>query len=98
MQVYPLGILVTTAARADLIAALVSRAAADGSCAAVFFTDAGVELLRDEAWLHQLAPARLAACDHSARTRGVPLREGITFGGQAQNALMLGECAHVIVV
>jgi hypothetical protein len=92
----PLGILVTRRQSGPLLEGLVAAATRAQIGVRVFFMDDGVRLLADHQWVRRLAPASLAACDLSVRTRGVVAPGEVSVAGQYQNALMVRDAARVV--
>lgn len=92
----PLQLLVTHAASRDLVMGVLREADRLGIGVTAFFMDGGVDLLADVDWVNSLPQGRYAACDVSARKRGVEPPERIVAGGQYQNATMVHDAAHVV--
>ncbi len=92
----PLALFVSHAASRDLAAGILAEAAGVGIAITTFFMDEGVELLRDREWVESLPPGRYAACDVSAKRRGIEPPDRIIAGGQYQNAIMIHDAGRVV--
>jgi hypothetical protein len=92
----PLGVLVTHAESRPLLEDLLIEANKLGIEVAVFFTDAGVQLLADHGWVDRLPEGHFSACDLSARARGVEAAERVNVAGQFHNAMMVCDAARVV--
>ena len=92
----PLSVFVSHSASREILEGLLSEANRLGIEFTVFFMDDGTQLLADSDWIASLPDGRYAACDLSARSRGIESPERIVAGGQYQNAIMIHDAAHVV--
>lgn len=92
----PLSVLVTHRQSKELLSGLLAEAERLGISVTAFFMDEGIDLLADQQWVASLPEGRYAACDVSARSRGVEPPQRIVAGGQYQNATMVHDAAHVV--
>lgn len=92
----PLAVFVSHARSKALVEELLVEASRLGIPVTAFFMDEGVTLLADQAWVRGLPEGRYAACDVSARRRGIEPPERIIAGGQYQNATMVHDAARVV--
>ena len=92
----PLSVFVTHAASRAILEGLLSEADRLHIPVSVFFMDEATRLLGDTSWMSSLPTGTYAACDLSARSRGIETPERIVAGGQYQNAIMVHDAAHVI--
>ena len=92
----PLAVFVSSLKNRSLLDDLLSEAARLQVPVMGFFMDDGVELLRDSSWVQALPEGSYAACDVSARARGISCAERVKLAGQYQNALMVSQAAHVV--
>ena len=91
-----LSIFISHSASREILEGLLIEANRLGIEFTVFFMDDGANLLADSAWIAGLPEGRYAACDLSARSRGIESPERIVAGGQYQNAIMIHDAAHVV--
>lgn len=95
-----LGILVTKHKDLDHIAGIVRAARSAGHPVRIFLNDEGVRFSLDREFLELLAPGgvEVAVCDHFREKLGIEQRsEGVTYGSQYDNAVMMHESDRVLV-
>lgn len=92
----PLSVFVSHSSSRTILEGLLTEASRLGIAFSVFFMDDGVNLLADESWVQGLPEGVYAACDLSARLRGIESPKRIVAGGQYQNAIMIHDAAHVV--
>jgi hypothetical protein len=92
----PLGVMVTRRECRALLTGLLLAASEVGIAIQAFFTDEGVQLLSDHAWVESLPDGGYSACDVSARRYGISAPERVNVAGQFHNAMMIYDCARVV--
>lgn len=95
-----LGILVTKHKDLGHISGVVRAARRAGHPVRVFLNDEGVRFSRDPGFLEllSLGGVEVAVCDHFREKLGIEDKaEGITYGSQYDNAVMMHECERVLV-
>lgn len=92
----PLAVFVSHSKSRVILEDLLEEASRLGIAFTVFFMDDGASLLSDHEWLEALPKGSYAACDLSARVRGIETPNRIVPGGQYQNAIMIHDASHVV--
>lgn len=95
-----LGIMVTRCENADHIIGVVKAAREAGHPVSVFMTDEGVKFTRDHEFVKQLmaCEVKLSCCDHNYKLLGYHDKtEGVYYGSQFDNALMLQKSERILV-
>ena len=95
-----LGILVTRHANLAHISGIIRAARRAGHPVQVFLTDEGVRFALDPGFLEllPLEGVAVACCDHFRDRLGIEQKsEGITYGSQYDNAVMLHTSDRVLV-
>lgn len=95
-----LGILVTKHKDLGHIAGIVQAARKAGHPVRIFLNDEGVRFSRAPGFLEllDLGGVEVAVCDHFREKLGIEQKtEGITYGSQYDNAVMLHECERMLV-
>jgi hypothetical protein len=95
-----LGIMVTKYENRDHIIGVVKAAHGAGHPVSVFMTDEGVKFTRDREFLDLLSAfnVKLSCCDHNYKQFGFSGKiEGVYFGSQFDNALMLQKSSRILV-
>jgi hypothetical protein len=95
-----LGILITKHENLVHVSGIIRAAQRAGHPVRVFLNDEGVRFALDPGFL-ELLPldgVAVAVCDHFRERLGIEQKsEGITYGSQYDNAVMLHECERVLV-
>ena len=95
-----LGILVTKHANLAHISGIIRAARSAGHPVRVFLNDEGVRFSLDPGFLALLSleGVAVAVCDHFREKLGIEQRsEGITYGSQYDNAVMMHDSERVLV-
>jgi hypothetical protein len=95
-----LGIMVTKYENRDHIIGAAKAAHGAGHPVSVFMTDEGVKFTRDREFLDLLSAlnVKLSCCDHNYKQFGFSGKvEGVYFGSQFDNALMLQKSSRILV-
>lgn len=95
-----LGIMVTKYEHLDHIIGVVKAARAAGKGVSLFMTDEGVRFTKDKKFLEllSLTGVEFSCCDHSCERVGVHEKtEGISYGSQYNNAVMLHDSTRILV-
>jgi hypothetical protein len=95
-----LGILITKHENREHISGIIKAARRAGHPVRVFLNDEGVRFSLDPGFLAVLSldGVAVAVCDHFREKLGIEQKtEGITYGSQYDNAVMLRECERVLV-
>jgi hypothetical protein len=95
-----LGILITKHENLGHISGIIKAANRAGHPVRVFLNDEGVRFSRDPGFLELLAldGVEAAVCDHFRERLGIEQKtEGITYGSQYDNAVMMHESERVLV-
>ena len=95
-----LGILVTKHENREHISGVIQAARRAGHPVRVFLNDEGVRFSLDPEFLELLAlgGVEIAVCDHFREKLGIEQKsEGITYGSQYDNAVMMRDSARVLV-
>jgi hypothetical protein len=95
-----LGILITKNEHLEHISGIIKAARRAGHPVQVFLNDEGVRFSRDPGFLEMLAldGVKCAVCDHFREKLGIEQKtEGITYGSQYDNAVMIHDSVRVLV-
>ena len=95
-----LGIMITKYENLEHIAGIVKAARAAGHPVMIFMTDEGVKFSRDPGFLELLKVdgVEISICDHSREMIGLHDKtEGINYGSQYNNAVMLHDSTRVLI-
>lgn len=95
-----LGILVTKHENFEHIAGIIKAARKAGHPVQIFLNDEGVRFSLDPGFRELLAldGVKCAVCDHFRELLGIEQRtEGIVYGSQYDNAVMMHVCERVLV-
>jgi sulfur relay (sulfurtransferase) complex TusBCD TusD component (DsrE family) len=94
-----LGIMVTKNENLEHIVGVVKAARESGHPVMVFVTDEGVKFTSDPEFLKLLKVdgVEISACGHSCERTGIHETEGINYGSQYNNAVMLHDSTRVLI-
>jgi len=95
-----LGIMVTKYENRDHILGVIKAAHKAGHPISIFMTDEGVTFAQDREFLNSLSVfnVKLSCCDHNYKQFGFNDKtEGVYFGSQFDNALMLQKSSRILV-
>ncbi len=95
-----LGIMVTKYENLEHIAGVVKAARAAGHAVKIFMTDEGVKFSKDPKFLELLNVdcVEISVCGHSCEKNGVDDKtEGISYGSQYNNAVMLHDSTRILI-
>lgn len=95
-----LGIMVTKYENLEHIVGVVKAARASGHPVMIFMTDEGVKFTSDPEFLKLLKVdgVEISACGHSCERTGIhDQTEGISYGSQYNNAVMLHDSTRVLI-
>jgi peroxiredoxin family protein len=95
-----LGIMVTKYENLEHIVGVVKAARAAGHPVMIFMTDEGVKFTSNPEFLElrKGGGVEISACGHSCERTGIPEQnEGISYGSQYNNAVMLHDSTRVLI-
>jgi hypothetical protein len=95
-----LGIMVTKHENLEHIAGVVKAARAAGHPVMIFMTDEGVKFASNPEFLEllKIGGVEISACGHSCERTGIHEQtEGISYGSQYNNAVMLHDSTRVLI-
>ncbi len=92
--------MVTKHKNAEHILGVVKAAKTAGYAVSIFFTDEAVRFTQDPQMLGLLSlpEVKIACCDHNRKQKSIQEKaEGIFYGSQFDNALMMHKSTRVLV-
>lgn len=95
-----LGIMVTKYENLEHIAGVVKAARAAGHPVTIFMTDEGVKFSTNPEFLELLkvGGVEISVCGHSCERNDIPQQtDGISYGSQYNNAVMLHDSTRVLI-